>query len=315
MKTAQKRVFSGVGIALLAAAMVFSLASCKHDGGGDDGPKPPPPEIPSFLQNTTWKHDDGDRVSFEKNTVYVISSGSSQEYVGDSIFFSGNKFPLSDIQYVSEINQTTLFFNYDKTIDQIVYRDNTITMVNLGSVHKTASWAFETSGTHGYGENVDFRYRYNLSSSIIEDYLGDGGAVIIPSAIDGKTVIAIGNSAFRGYLAPENNKLTNVTIPSGVIYIGQYAFEFNKLTNITIPSSVTELNGTAFNYNQLISITIGANINFYMPGIVFMEYIEIDQNTLLDQGNGFGISYNNAGKVAGTYTRPNTTATAWTKQP
>jgi hypothetical protein len=57
-----------------------------------------------------------------------------------------------------------------------------------------------------------------------------------------------------------------------------------------------------FSYNPLTSITIGAGVTlstgYYYPSF----------------GDGFEAVYNNGGKVAGTYTRPNTDSTTWTRQ-
>ena len=55
--------------------------------------------------------------------------------------------------------------------------------------------------------------------------------------------------------------------------------------------------------NRLISITIGANLTLNNGTFLFDE---------LDMGD-FESVYNDGGKEAGTYTRPNTTS-VWTKQ-
>src|ERR1700722_9605054 len=69
----------------------------------------------------------------------------------------------------------------------------------------------------------------------ITNYTGTGGAVTIPSAINGLTVTSIGDGAFQ--LA---TNLISVTIPSSVTSIGAVGFEFCAiLTNIALPDSVT----------------------------------------------------------------------------
>ena len=117
---------------------------------------------------------------------------------------------------------------------------------------------------------------------------GGGTDVVIPSQIDGKTVVAIGDYAFtkRGVIPTltaynndykvsllsynSNNSyvvkppdlveseglgITSVIIPNSVTSIGDEAFKGNNLTNVTIPSSVTLIRDSAFRNNQIISIT------------------------------------------------------------
>ena len=76
--------------------------------------------------------------------------------------------------------------------------------------------------------------------------------VIIPDAIDGVVITAIGDRAFYN----NNNRLTSVTIPDSVTTIGHEAFFGNNLTSVTIPDSVTTIGSYAFSGNRLTSVTI-----------------------------------------------------------
>jgi len=93
------------------------------------------------------------------------------------------------------------------------------------------------------------------------------------------------------------------TIPNSVTTIWSGAFSGNQLTSVTIPNSVTTIGDSAFRDNQLTSVTIGANVT--LGNIAF--------NDDLYNSSGFETAYNNGGKLAGTYTRPNTSSTTWTK--
>ena len=68
------------------------------------------------------------------------------------------------------------------------------------------------------------------------------GKLVIPDKIDGLSVTAIGEEAFRGYRG-----LTSVTIPDRVTSIGKYAFaRCIRLTSVTIPRSVSSIGEDAF---------------------------------------------------------------------
>jgi hypothetical protein len=177
-----------------------------------------------------------------------------------------------------------------------------------------------------------FYYRGIFKLSII-GYSGPGGKVKIPKEINRKPVIAIGKDAFSGKnlstisipnsivsigdRAFAHNKLNGVSIPDNVTLIGRFSFADNKLTGISLPNTVTIIENGVFKGHHLscviipdsvlsirnesfwcayssdqdlTSITIGANVKF--EGCPF--------------GNGFEYSYDDNGKAAGTYTRPDT---------
>ena len=224
-----------------------------------------------------------------------------------------------EVQTNTTINQIILFFSDDQTVDQIVFRDGTIKMVNLGGVDKpTGNWVGKDedgnvigggtdpdpgTGTGTYG---DFKYSYTGSSATITGYTGSGGSVNIPSTIDGKTVTAIAWAAFSnknitsvtlpdsityiGHSAFSGNQLTEVSIPDSVISIANAAFVGNQLTSVTIPDSVTFIGNNAFTSNNINSITIGANVTL---GEVSFEW-------------AFDEDYEKSEKAAGTYILVNT---------
>ena len=119
----------------------------------------------------------------------------------------------------------------------------------------------------------------------ITDYdINIGGIdVVIPSTIDGKTVVAIGDYAFGSkQLSTETSMLNknniqfmsnkednelakvsapgdikSVVIPSTVKHIGSFAFANNKITSVVIESADVEIGCSAFDYNDdLTSIKI-----------------------------------------------------------
>ena len=107
--------------------------------------------------------------------------------------------------------------------------------------------------------------------------------VVIPSTIDGKTVVAIGDNAFYAKVLStktsmlsksniqfmsnkEDNELADsisngdirsVVIPSTVKSIGERAFAYNQITSVVIESADVEIECSAFVYNNdLTSIKI-----------------------------------------------------------
>ena len=119
----------------------------------------------------------------------------------------------------------------------------------------------ETSG--------DFEYSVidGTGDVIITKYNGNGGDVVIPSTIDGKTVKQIGLSMSQGPFQNCTN-LISVTIPSGVTLIEDDAFAgCSKLTNISIPSTVTEIGSGIFSgCSSLTSIDLPSElIGIYGP--------------------------------------------------
>ena len=80
---------------------------------------------------------------------------------------------------------------------------------------------------------------------IITAYHGDAEELIIPSEINGYTVVGISGLVLDG---DENTTLKRVVVPDTVVSLG-YAFSLCKaLTDITIPSSVTHISGNPFWY-------------------------------------------------------------------
>jgi hypothetical protein len=125
------------------------------------------------------------------------------------------------------------------------------------------------------GQFGDFYYWSTPTEVTVYAYTGAGTSVTIPSSIGGLPVTAIGKSAFYG-----NSTVTDVTIPSSVRTLEDYAFWFClALTNITIPGSVTSIGDGAFqSCTALPTISIPESVT-NLPGSAFWGCTALSKNT------------------------------------
>ena len=124
-----------------------------------------------------------------------------------------------------------------------------------------------------------FTYSSDGSAITITRYYGPGGAVNIPSAINGVPVTTIGPNAFYNQIGLTSvtlpgtvtsiedsafggcSNLTSVNIPGSVTNIGNAAFwACTSLTTVTIPAAVSRIGGGAFQSSGLTSITIPGTV-------------------------------------------------------
>ena len=107
-------------------------------------------------------------------------------------------------------------------------------------------------------ENGYLEYRVQNNNEItITNYSGTDTKLNIPSKINGKSVIGIGDLAFNGC-----SNLTSIIIPNSVTNIGDSAFKnCTSLINIIIPNSIKKISfGLFWNCSNLKSITIPNSI-------------------------------------------------------
>jgi BspA type Leucine rich repeat region (6 copies) len=116
--------------------------------------------------------------------------------------------------------------------------------------------AFQTA----LGEQAgDWIYTVSNNQATIITYTGAGGAVMIPSEVNGIPVVKAGNNeSSQPIFGWSNYSVTRITIPNCITSISQYAFYgCNALNNVTIGNSVTSIGYGAFqSCTGLTSITI-----------------------------------------------------------
>jgi uncharacterized protein YjdB len=177
--------------------------------------------------------------------------------------------------------------------------------------NEIAEGELEAQGDSGV---TDSGLKYSVSDNdeiTITGYSGTATEVDIPSEIDGKKVISIGEDAFREFSIGDeefrdfsgltsikipdsvttigNNafrgcsSLTDIKIPDSVTSIGFYAFRgCIGLTGISIPKSVTSIDGSAFeDCSGLENITVEYGNTTYDSRNNCNAIIEISSNTLI----------------------------------
>jgi hypothetical protein len=104
---------------------------------------------------------------------------------------------------------------------------------------------------------ADWYSTNNNGTITITRYTGPGGAVTIPSTVNGLPVTSIGSQAFYN-----RSNVTSVTIPDSVTSIGNNAFDScTKLTNVTVGASVASIGAGAFyGCSALGTIAIPTNV-------------------------------------------------------
>ena len=89
---------------------------------------------------------------------------------------------------------------------------------------------------------------YDLGCCIVS-YNGDSDSVIIPESIADMPVLSVKAKAFY-----RHKKVKQVTLPEGLIHIGEDAFCAGKISQINIPSTVLTIDRGAFSYSKIKDI-------------------------------------------------------------
>lgn len=104
----------------------------------------------------------------------------------------------------------------------------------------------------------NWKYTLTNGEATITGYTGSGGAVTIPSSVNGNPVVQVGggNDPIQGWF-PNQQSISSVIISPGISSIGRYAFYQSSLASVEIPTSVTGIGEYAFyNCANLIELRI-----------------------------------------------------------
>lgn len=137
-----------------------------------------------------------------------------------------------------------------------------------------------------------------MKGNTLEQYVGEGGHVVIPSEIDGNAVTKIAELAFlqapietlvvpgsveeiEGWAFYDCNQMTHLTLEEGVEKIGEVAFYYcESLVEVNLPESLTSIGDEAFAYClSLREITLPSALKKIEYGVfhacISLETIEI----------------------------------------
>jgi hypothetical protein len=142
--------------------------------------------------------------------------------------------------------------------------------------------AFQTAMGEQDGE---WLYSVENIHATITGYTGAGGAVTIPSRVNGFPVVRVGDGG--PVFNYGNRSVTSVVIPEGVTSIGDNAFTdaYNLLT-ITIPNSVTYF-GVHMKYNCPATIINDAVLTKMASNDAFVTAVA---NKILAASNNYGLA-------------------------
>jgi hypothetical protein len=179
-----------------------------------------------------------------------------------SITIPANVTSIGDSAFYNCDGLTTAYFKHDNgnnvELGQNAFPGTGFQIIYPAGAEKFADNNYNWKGYPAYPDGFvmpesDFTIRYENDGITITGYKGEAAEIEIPSEIDGRPVLKIGDSAFSG-----KSNLTSVTIPASVTDIGNYAFQScSGLTSIELPENLTTIGSCAFEYcSGLTSIEI-----------------------------------------------------------
>ena len=183
-------------------------------------------------------------------SAYVIDLGPSIEEYSVIRFLEKEKI-LNQIETIEslDINDRNLLVNdiiykLPMHINKEVFRDTLeIIILSLG---------VDLDGNNNTinSETPPSEFEFDKNTGTIVKYLGISDEIIIPKEIDGEQVKIIGYSSFR------DRFINKITLPDGVVCIGEYAFDNNKIEKLYLPESLKSIGGFAFSCNQISELNL-----------------------------------------------------------
>ena len=222
-----------------------------------------------------------------KNSAQLIADSAEKKKVSDKLLGKDEEITCKDVAKINDEDYASCKITFDSEGNAKVTIEGKGKFKDLAICNGTKT-SVELSDTCSTDAKY-FAYEDVEGGISITGYSIEGGLdVVIPSNINGKQVVSIGNDAFttRGVeptgistnkieynIQPLYNKkdnyevvplgtasdglgITSVIIPNTVKIIGEGAFRHNNLTSVEIPDTVISIGDYAFYFNKLTSVTI-----------------------------------------------------------
>lgn len=104
--------------------------------------------------------------------------------------------------------------------------------------------------------------------------------LIIPAAIGEQAVLGIADSYGAWGAIFADKGLTSITLPEGMVHLGDYAFYNNALTSLVVPEGVTYIGKSAFQNNSIVDLELPSTLKviesaaFYFCDVASLELPE-----------------------------------------
>ncbi len=257
-----------------------------------------------------------------KTSAQLIADSAEKKYVENKLNNIDEEITCENVSKLSKEDYEYCFVKIDNEGNAKVTIEGKGKFKDLAICNGTKT-SVELSDTCSTDAKY-FAYEEVEGGISITGYSIEGGLdVVIPSNINGKQVVAIGNNAFttKGvtptgistnkieyniqplYSKKDNYEvvplkgslvglgITSVTIPNSVTSIGKSAFSSNQLTSVTIPNSVTSIGDSAFSSNQLTSVTIPDSVTSIGDGAFYKNKSNSSNPNLIKIINKTGKSF------------------------
>ena len=215
------------------------------------------PKISDVIKNS--------KESSLETTAKLIASQAEKKYTENQVLDSSTTIKCSDVAKISDADYESCNITFDDKGNakvSIVGKGKFEGMAVCNANKNSATVSSDCSTDAKY-----FSYEEVVGGISITGYNIEGGTdVVIPSQIDGKTVVAIADYAFTTFgviptLTAYNNdyKVSLLSYNSNNNYVVKPLagdrYRGIGITSVVMPNTITSIGGSAFAYNKITSIT------------------------------------------------------------